>query len=166
VRELKENQVEFEAMRSGGPGGQHGDRRATAVRLRVKISDLPLTDEKKEFLREYLPPKNKTKDNELIVQCGEHRSQKQNRKEALRLAQDEIEKAIQAGRQERDKKKHKRRYRKKGGGSGGDQEDIHEKQKKQRRAETTDDLLKEAYEQDPENMDRYFEENESDDSDK
>jgi len=157
VRRLEEQDVEFESMRSGGPGGQHGDRRATAVRLRVNIEALPLTETEQEFVREHLPSKNRTKDDEILVQSGEHRSQKQNRKAALDTANTEIREAIEAGKQAREKRNYVERTRRNSGGGGTGEEDLHEKQKKARRSETTRDLLMEALEQAPEVVERYFE---------
>lgn len=149
---LEESDVEFEAARSGGPGGQHGDRRATAVRLRVPFEDIPLNDEERKFFEENLPPKNRTKDDEMLVEIGGSRSQRQNRKKALEVANEEIEKALEAGRQARRKKNYKQRVQRRsagGGSGGGGEEDLHEKRKKRRRSETTDDLLEQAYEQAP-----------------
>lgn len=165
---LSESDVEFEAARSGGPGGQHGDRRATAVRLRVPFDDIPLNDDERRFLEEHLPPKNRTKDDELLVQIGGSRSQRENRKKALEVANEEIEKAIEEGRQARRKKNYKKRVQRRssgGGSGGGGEEDLHEKRKKRRRSETTDDLLEQAYEQAPEVLEEYSSEDDEDDTD-
>ena len=151
--ELTESDVEFEAARSGGPGGQHGDRRATAVRVRVDFEDLPVTEEELEYVREHLPPKNRTKGGELLVEIGGDRSQRENRKKALKVANEEIRKAIEAGRQQKKKESYTQRVQRRssgGGGGGGGGKDIHEEQKKRRRSETTDDLLEQAYEEAPE----------------
>lgn len=164
---LSESDVEFEAARSGGPGGQHGDRRATAVRLRVHFDDIPLNDEERGFLEEHLPPKNRTQDDELLVEIGGSRSQRENREQALKLANEEIEKALEAGRQARQEKKYKKRVRRRsagGGAGGGGEENLHEKRKKRRRSETTDDLLRQAYEQDPDLLGEYSESDEDDNS--
>jgi protein subunit release factor B len=164
VRELSEDDVDFETMRAGGPGGQHGDRRATAVRLRISIDDLPLSDTEKRFVRKNLPPKNKTNEGELIVEYGGTRSQQRNRKKSLKIAVEEIETAIKAGVESVKSREHKQRNRgPSGGGGGGGHEDIEETQKKRRRSETTDDLLDEALQQDPEILDRFDETEEDQD---
>lgn len=155
MKTLSQDDVSFEAMRSGGPGGQHGDRRATAVRLRVAIEVLPLNDTEEAYVREHLPPKNRTGDGELIVRVGEHRSQAQNKKAALKYACDEIEEAIRTGKQAAEKEKHEQRAESNSGGGGGSGDDE-DKQKRQRRRKDTDDYLREAYEQDPETIEPFM----------
>lgn len=156
---LSPDDVDFESMRSGGPGGQHGDRRATAVRLRVEINDIPVADEQRDFLRDHLPPRHRTKDNELIVENSDSRSQKRNRENALRQANEVIEQAIEEGQHQREAEKRKKRSEKRKSGGGGGEKDIKEEQRKRRRSETTDDLIEEAFEEDPDTMERYVEEN-------
>lgn len=162
--DLTEGMVEFETMRSSGPGGQHANRSATAVRLRVPIDDLPLSDREKEFVREHLPPKNRTKDGELIVHVGTSRSQQENRKRALKTAAEEIDRALEVGREGQRRRQRTRRIKQSRRGGGGGERDIKEEQQKRRRAETTDDLLEEAYEEDPDLLGRYVEEESPDES--
>ncbi len=153
---LSASDVEFETMRSGGPGGQHGDRRATAVRLRVAISDLDLSEREQDWVREHLPPRNKTKDGELLVRQGGSRSQKRNRKDALEVANEEIEKAIEKGRREQEEEQHKKRIRrrKRRSGSDGDGSSTNRQEERQKRfrSESTGDLLERARRADPERM--------------
>lgn len=157
MKKITESYVEFETMRSGGPGGQHADRSATAVRLRVPIERLPLTDPEEQLVKKYLPDKNKTTDDELLVEVGESRSQKRNREKAVEVANNEVRSAIETGLQKQKKKDYEKRVKQQSRGGGGGEEDIHEKKKKRRRSETTDDLLEEALEEAPETMERYFE---------
>ncbi|MFP4687199.1 MAG: peptide chain release factor-like protein [bacterium] len=148
---INKNDVEFETSRSGGPGGQHVNRRATAARLRAKIGELPLSDEEKELLRENLPPRFLVKGDEFIIENSDSRSQQQNKKNALKQANEAIEKALEEGRQRKKRQKRKKRISAaKKGGSGGGNKDIHEEQKQRRRSESTDDLLEAAYEEAPE----------------
>lgn len=158
--DLTEDDVEFEAMRAGGPGGQNVDRRATAVRLRVSVEALPLTEEERAFLREHLPTRRLTGGDEIVVENAEHRSQKQNRRRALELLNREIEAAIEAGRQARERERRRRRIQQGGGGGGGDgsDEDAGEKRRRRYRSETTDDLLEEAYREDPDQLGKYLDE--------
>ncbi len=152
--ELTESDVEFENMRAGGPGGQNVDRRATAVRLRLAVENLPLSPEKKDILREHLPPRHLTKDGEILVENGEFRSRQQNKRRALEILNEELEKALERGRQKKRKKARQERVSKRGGGGG--EEDLKEKLKKRRRAETTDDLLERAWREAPEEMEDYL----------
>lgn len=153
---LTEKDVEFETTRSGGPGGQNVNRRSTAVRLRASIDELPLSEEEKGFVQEHLPPKNRVKGGGIIVENADTRSQHQNRKRALEVANEVIQEAIERGRQAKKRRKRKKRISR-GAGGGGGEKDIREEQKKRRRRETTDDLLEEAYSEDPDFMQRYLE---------
>jgi hypothetical protein len=119
----------------------------------VYFEDLPVTEDELSFIEEHLPPKNRTKDGELLVEFGGNRSQRENRKKALSVANEEIQKAIDKGRQQRKKESYTNRVQRRssgGGGGGGGERDIHEERKKRRRAETTDDLLEQAYQEAPE----------------
>lgn len=148
---LNENDVEFETMKSGGPGGQNVNKRSTAARLRTSIENLSISDEDKKLVEDHLPPRYLTKDNQIIVENSEGRSQEENKDNALRIANEEIEKAIKRGKDQKAQEEHKRRARarqQKGGGGGGE-ENIKEKQKRKYRSETTEDLLKRAIEENP-----------------
>jgi len=147
--DISRSEVEFEQTRSGGPGGQHANRRATAVRLRVQLQDLPLDEQEKEYVQEHLPPRHLTESGEIIIENAEHRSTEANRKSALDILNEQIESAISRGRTRKKQKNRKNRINSGGGGGGGGSENIHETQKKRRRAESTDDLLEQAYQEDP-----------------
>jgi len=146
---ISKSDVEFEQTRSGGPGGQHANRRATAVRLRVQLENLPLDDREKKFVREHLPPRHLTDSGEIIIENAEHRSTEANRKSALKVLNEQLEIAIARGRSREKQRKRKKRINSPGGSGGGGSENIHEKQKKRLRSETTDDLLEQAYQEDP-----------------
>lgn len=157
MEDLTENDVDFETMRAGGPGGQNVDRRATAVRLRVRIEDLPLEDEKKAWVKEHLPPRHRTQDGEILVENADTRSQQKNRRRALDVANEQIQRAVERGRQARKQQQRKRRIERGRGGGDSGEEDIRETQKRRRRRETTDDLLEDAYEEAPDLIERYLE---------
>jgi len=145
--------VEFEASRSGGPGGQNANMRSTAIRIRASISELPVNDQEKKWLREYLPPKNRFGDDGLMVENSSARSQHENRERALQQANEEIQTAIEKGRQARKQSRWSKKTGSSSKGSGGGSRDIHEEQRKQLRSETTDELLEQAFEEDPDLMD-------------
>lgn len=156
MRTLKKNDVNFESMRADGPGGQHGDNNATAVRVRIDIDQLPATQEEKEWVKEHAPPRHITKDNELLVQNGSERSQVQNKKRALEIINKTIQQAITDGKQEKKSQKRKQKVKNNNGGGGSGEEDLHKKQKRKRRQKNTKDYLEEAYQQAPDRMDKYI----------
>ena len=75
-------EIEEKFVQSSGPGGQNVNKVATAVQLRFDIDQSShLTDEVKERLK--ASEKNKiTKENVLIIEAKNHRTQEQNRKAA------------------------------------------------------------------------------------
>lgn len=149
--------VQFEASRSGGPGGQNVDKRATSVRVRLAVADLNLPESLRDAVREHLPPRHLTKGGDIIIENAEHRSQKKNRKEALNLLQEEIEQALKEHKRSEDEKAHKKRVRRRQRSGSSDGEDRHEKRKKKLRSEDTEELLEKAIEADPELRDQLTE---------
>ncbi len=80
------SEVEFHAVRARGPGGQHVNKAATAVQLRFDIPRSSLPEPVKQRLLA-LRDHRITKDGVLVIKAQTHRSQHQNREEALqRLA--------------------------------------------------------------------------------
>lgn len=78
-----EEEIEFNAVPGGGPGGQHANRASTKVELRLNIHESKiLTEEEKRKLMEGLPNQI-NKSGELIVTSQESRSQSFNRAKAL-----------------------------------------------------------------------------------
>jgi len=74
VKELK-----FKAIRSSGSGGQHVNKVSSKVELQFDImASSFLTEEEKAQLQEKLKTRL-TKENILILQCGESRSQHKNK---------------------------------------------------------------------------------------
>lgn len=148
--ELDESDVTFETTRSGGPGGQNVDSRATAARARIRFENLPLSGDTIDLVRQHIPPKNRAGDDEIFVENAAQRSQRQNKNRALELLNEEINNAIERGRHAIHKKQRKQRINNRNrGGSGGGSESIKDKKQKQFREETMDDLLEQAYEEDP-----------------
>ena len=72
-------ELSFKAIRSSGPGGQHANKVSSKIVLFFDISKSEcLTDDEKEVLIKKLHPKL-SKENVLILNCDESRSQHRNK---------------------------------------------------------------------------------------
>jgi ribosome-associated protein len=80
--QLDPAEIAWHAVRSQGSGGQNVNKVATAVHLRfdIRASSLP-DDLKARLLR--LSDKRITKEGVVVIKAQDHRSQAQNREEAL-----------------------------------------------------------------------------------
>ena len=85
--------VHFKASRSGKPGGQRANRRDTKVQARVRVCDLPLSEDQKKLIREQLHNRI-TQDDELLIESEEERFQDLNKENALERLNALIEEAI------------------------------------------------------------------------
>lgn len=84
---LEESEIEFTAIRAQGSGGQKVNKTSAAVHLRFDIAASSLPEFYKERLLE-LKDKRITKEGVIVIKSQQHRSQEQNREEALeRLAE-------------------------------------------------------------------------------
>jgi ribosome-associated protein len=83
---------EFRFIHSSGPGGQHVNKTATAVELRVDIALLSLSAYAWHRLHKQ-QAKRISKEGILVVQASSHRSQLKNRQEALDRVNDFIKEA-------------------------------------------------------------------------
>lgn len=85
---IPEDELSLSFARAGGPGGQHVNKASTKVVLRWDLAaSRALTDEQKARLRERIPPRFLTDEGHVVLACGEHRSQHENRAACLaRLA--------------------------------------------------------------------------------
>jgi len=89
------SELKFKAVRSSGSGGQNVNKVATKVELIFNLED-SLAFSEEEKLRLFQKLSNKlTKDNNLILQCDESRSQHKNKEiviaRFLSLIQDALE---------------------------------------------------------------------------
>ena len=80
--EIPENEVEFSAIRAGGPGGQHVNKVSSAVHLRFDIKASSLPDHCKQRLLGKNDQRIST-EGVVIIKARQYRSQEKNRQEAL-----------------------------------------------------------------------------------
>ena len=84
---------EFRFILGSGPGGQHVNKTATTVELRVSVAKLRLPPAPLARLREQ-QAKRINKLGELVIQSGNHRSQLMNRQEAVSRAEKFVNEAL------------------------------------------------------------------------
>ena len=93
-KEILLKELSFKAVRSSGAGGQHVNKVSTKIEL---VFDVPksegLTETEKEKV--YLKLANRlTKENILLLQCDEHRSQHKNKELVITRFFEQIAKAL------------------------------------------------------------------------
>jgi ribosome-associated protein len=82
--DLSEEELEFQFVRSSGPGGQKVNKTSSAVQLRFDAVASPaLSDELRRRLRQ-LAGRRMTAEGVVVIEATRHRSQRQNRDEALK----------------------------------------------------------------------------------
>ncbi|NML42293.1 aminoacyl-tRNA hydrolase [Ramlibacter sp. G-1-2-2] len=91
---VREEEVEFTAMRAQGPGGQNVNKVSSAVHLRFDIRASSLPESVKERLLA-MPGRRVSKDGILILKAQSARSQEQNRALALARLEALVEEASQ-----------------------------------------------------------------------
>lgn len=90
-----EREFNFKAIRSSGSGGQHVNKVATKIELSFSVSEsLVLNQHQKAIIIEKLYNRL-TKDQVLILQCGETRSQLKNKRIAISRAFSVLEAALE-----------------------------------------------------------------------
>ena len=93
--EILHRELEFNAVRSGGPGGQHANKVSSKIILSFHIdSSIAFSDHEKNIIFKNLQ-KRLTKENTLILTCDERRSQHQNKTIVTKRFFNIIEQALQ-----------------------------------------------------------------------
>jgi len=81
--EIDDGEIQFDFVRSSGPGGQNVNKVATAVQLRFDVANSPsLPDEVRERLRR-LAGRRMTSDGVLVIDARRYRTQERNRRDAV-----------------------------------------------------------------------------------
>jgi len=92
---LDESELEWSFVRASGPGGQNVNKVASAVKLRFDAANSPnLPDRVRARLRT-LAGKRMTRDGVVLIDARRHRTQEQNRADALERLCDLIRRAAE-----------------------------------------------------------------------
>jgi ribosome-associated protein len=88
------SELTFKAQRSSGPGGQHVNKVSSKIELHFDlVSSNSFSDEEKQLLLQTLNNRL-TKDNRLVLQCDEHRSQHKNKELVIKRFLDLIREGL------------------------------------------------------------------------
>jgi ribosome-associated protein len=90
---IPDSEISMGFVRADGPGGQHVNKTATAVQLRFDVRHSPSLPDAVRRRLERLAGRRLTGEGVLVIDARSHRSQKQNRDEALERLRHLIEAA-------------------------------------------------------------------------
>lgn len=90
---IDESELQFDFVRSSGPGGQNVNKVATAVQLRFDVSKSSLPEDAKRRLL-LLAGQRVTSEGQLLIEARRFRTQEQNRADALHRFVELLRKAL------------------------------------------------------------------------
>lgn len=79
---IPNDEIEFQAIRAQGSGGQNVNKVSSAIHLRFDINQSSLPDDIKQRLKQ-MPDERITQDGVIVIKAQRHRSQQKNKKDAL-----------------------------------------------------------------------------------
>jgi len=87
-------EIQFKAIRSSGSGGQHVNKVSSKIELKFNLeTSKAITEERRELLLKTISERL-TKDNIIILQCDETRSQHRNKELAIRRLLDILNRGL------------------------------------------------------------------------
>ena len=92
---IDENELDFEFVRSSGPGGQNVNKVSTAVQLRFDVENATTLPEEVKARLKKLSGKRVTQDGVLIIKAYRYRTQEQNRFDAIERLVDLLKNAAE-----------------------------------------------------------------------
>ena len=98
---INESEIKEQFIRASGPGGQNVNKVASAVQLRFDVLHSPSLPEAVRRRLVHLAGRRLTGDGILVIDARRHRSQKQNRQEALDRLKSLLQEAAQPPRTRR-----------------------------------------------------------------
>lgn len=92
---LDDSEIQFDFIRSSGPGGQNVNKVATAIQLRFDVQKSPSLNPEVKARLVKLAGSRVSNDGILVIEARRYRTQEQNRADALQRLVTLIHKALQ-----------------------------------------------------------------------